>query len=638
MLSSRQSDWAGGAGKLKRPRRKCVSKYSRSSSSGGGESQAVTSSSSSSSSVSLGSLTPDCLEYICLYLDTESALALLQTCRIIHLKLRLSVSYWKHMCKLESFDEFNALKKEDDARDEERRTWCGEQFHSLNIDREKTTYWHRVFLRGTEMRRNIRRGRYELWRLYMTDKDSLPVKRMQHNTTGRELRAGHRGSKYNDQRRRVRIHRYWNEDYLVAIQHTCSHHGFNDIFVWRWAECQDPQFLYSRDLTPLYPTGLFPTAFFLWKQFLVLIPETGYINDERRLSSMIRVHDLSRDFSLAGQYDLPEGGRQRLVRPSPGSEAAHLHRLQDKAVAVCRAPTLTAFVFSLPDCRLLQTVSLPAGLEGDDMDQRFLMKDNTMFFMFHHPEFFNNLFNALEGGEPLQKRYGKLLTVNFSKYLKDETASIEMRVDHQFDTNEDYIEKISVIEQNKMACAFMSGKIAVRSILVTSDLTITYMDTLTVPCPGQLQDEHNLDYDEGDSDGPNLCTSSTGDLIIVFRHFTTGRKIHCYTSRGEVRYTLDLDEAGLQLEPRPGYVSLDLDGRFLCCADQNRIVLWESRSGRHVNTILIPDHYNYRDDPEESADRYCWKGHTDFAFTEDGIIIIHSQRNFPIAADVFLFW
>ena len=77
-------------------------------------------------------------------------------------------------------------------------------------------------------------------------------------------------------------------------------------------------------------------------------------------------------------------------------------------VAVCRAPTLTAFVFSLPDCRLLQTVcslqcctllcsvqvSLPAGLEGDDMDQRFLMKDNTMIFMFHHPEFFNNLFNA----------------------------------------------------------------------------------------------------------------------------------------------------------------------------------------------------------------------------------------------------
>ena len=30
-----------------------------------------------------------------------------------------------------------------------------------------------------------------------------------------------------------------------------------------------------------------------------------------------------------------------------------------------------------------------------------------------------------------------------------------------------------------------------------------------------------------------------------------------------------------------------------------------------------------QDDPEESGDKFCWKGHTDFAFTEDGIIVIH---------------
>jgi transcriptional/translational regulatory protein YebC/TACO1 len=33
-----------------------------------------------------------------------------------------------------------------------------------------------------------------------------------------------------------------------------------------------------------------------------------------------------------------------------------------------------------------------------------------------------------------------------------------------------------------------------------------------------------------------------------------------------------------------------------------------------------------------------WKGHTDFAFAEDGIIIVHSKRNFPAAADILLFW
>jgi hypothetical protein len=35
------------------------------------------------------------------------------------------------------------------------------------------------------------------------------------------------------------VQRYWNEDYLVVIQHTLSHQ-FNDIFVWKWDECQNP--------------------------------------------------------------------------------------------------------------------------------------------------------------------------------------------------------------------------------------------------------------------------------------------------------------------------------------------------------------------------------------------------------------
>ena len=110
---------------------------------------------------------------------------------------------------------------------------------------------------------------------------------------------------------------------------------------------------------------------------------------------MIRVHDLSRQFELVGQYDFPEHGLRRYLKISTGNEAAHLHKLGDKAVALCRTPNLLLFVFSLPDCKLLETITLPEDperpLELDDLDQRFLMKDNTMMFMFHHPEFFNHL-------------------------------------------------------------------------------------------------------------------------------------------------------------------------------------------------------------------------------------------------------
>ena len=82
----------------------------------------------------------------------------------------------------------------------------------------------------------------------------------------------------------------------------------------------------------------------------------------------------------------------------------------------------------------------------------------------------------------------------------------------------------------------------------------------------------------------------------------------------------------------------DIDGNFLCAADQDKIVIWNARNGKFIRSIAIPAHYDFREDKNERDDKYCWKGHTDFAFAEDGIIIIHSQRNFPIAADVMLFW
>ena len=69
-----------------------------------------------------------------------------------------------------------------------------------------------------------------------------------------DLQLTHAASPFNETRRRVRVNRYWNEEFLIVIQHNINH-SFNDIFVWKWKECQNPQFLYSHDLLPLYPTG-----------------------------------------------------------------------------------------------------------------------------------------------------------------------------------------------------------------------------------------------------------------------------------------------------------------------------------------------------------------------------------------------
>ena len=144
----------------------------------------------------------------------------------------------------------------------------------------------------------------------MTDVDNLPVKKMTQETESQDLQNVHTNSLYNDQRRRVRVNRYWNEDFLIVIQHNVNH-TFNDIFVWKWKECQKPQFLFSYDLLPLYPSGLFPTSFFLYKNFMVLMPETGYQKTKREFTSMIRVHDLDDGFKLVGSYDFPEDGNIR---------------------------------------------------------------------------------------------------------------------------------------------------------------------------------------------------------------------------------------------------------------------------------------------------------------------------------------
>ena len=316
-----------------------------------------------------------------------------------------------------------------------------------------------------------------------------------------------------------------------------------------------------------------------------------------------------------------------------------MHRVGDKAVALCRTPNLTFYVFSLPDCKLLESfpvLSDPRSLDSDELDQRFLMKDNTMMFMFHDPTFFNHLFEVEVG--PHIMKYGRLLQVDFTDYMKG-NGKIKMSLDNAFDNNLEYIEKICMTNVDKMTCILSSGALVVKEIKKTNEKTLSTTNQLFIGSTELLQEDYDEELDEEvDTDGPGLCSSNSGDLIVTLRHFTSGRKIHAYNQDGGLKYEICVDLPEYNLESRPGYLSIDMDGKFLVATDQTKMVVFESYTGRYIRTIELPAHYNIQEDRDEAADRFCWKGHTDFAFTEDGIIIIHSQRNFPVAADVFLFW
>ena len=91
-----------------------------------------------------------------------------------------------------------------------------------------------------------------------------------------------------------------------------------------------------------------------------------------------------------------------------------------------------------------------------------------------------------------------------------------------------------------------------------------------------------------------FCLS--GEVILVMRHFESGRRIHAYdiSRKGRVLYTINLDESSLKLTKIPGYISIDIDGNFLCAADQDKIVIWNARNGKYIRTIAIPAHYDHR--------------------------------------------
>ena len=75
-------------------------------------------------------------------------------------------------------------------------------------------------------------------------------------------------------------------------------------------------------------------------------------------------------------------------------------------------------------------------------------------------------------------------------------------------------------------------------------------------------------------------------------------------------------------------------------ADLSKVMIFNSKSGAYIRTIVLPNLFDTRSDQVEQYYRELDGGkcHTNFAFSEDGIIVFHSQRNFPIAADVLLFW
>ena len=110
-----------------------------------------------------------------------------------------------------------------------------------------------------------------------------------------------------------------------------------------------------------------------------------------KVTSLVRVHDLSDGFKLVGKFDFEEDSNLIRNRHSLVYKWANLNKLGDKAVALCRTPDFTFFIFTIPDCKLERYFTIKDKLETSyehlDLGQRVIIKDNMMIFFFFDPNF-----------------------------------------------------------------------------------------------------------------------------------------------------------------------------------------------------------------------------------------------------------
>ena len=142
-------------------------------------------------------------------------------------------------------------------------------------------------------------------------------------------------------------------------------------------------------------------------------------------------------------------------------------------------------------------------------------------------------------------KYGSLLHLDFdTNFIKEHK---------KFDSIVDPIMKMCLNNKSQITCIMSSGDIVVKDLDSSRVL-------LTVQVPEPLY----TDFDKMCRDKPILCCGADNDLIIAFRHFASGRKIHAYNKVGSLLYEINVDDPMYDLVPNRFTLSpgIDLKGRL----------------------------------------------------------------------------
>ena len=292
------------------------------------------------SNTSMTDLPQELVLHLCHYLDSRSLLAFLQTSKWLYHMLKDCNPFWKGVCVREELSNYGCLlTDEDDPEKQNKIGWAGLPMRVKPP--ADLPSWRRVFLKGLQMRRNIRRSNYEGWRIYANS--NVPVVKLSPdldlNSVKRQMGDFPKLSENDD----LKID--WDEKHLVVFHFFRGEGESCTIRLWDISE--EPQFLYSVDKGLECITDKVSVV----NDHVVIVPSWPL---EAR--AIVMTLDVKNEMAEVGKFIMADEQKQAAL--DEHWEHTQLRIIKNEAMVACRTPEWCIIVVSLPNCTPLFEVNL----------------------------------------------------------------------------------------------------------------------------------------------------------------------------------------------------------------------------------------------------------------------------------------
>jgi len=524
------------------------------------------------------------------WLDFDSSMKLLRTCRWFYLMLNTCESFWKAVCIKTEFASYSCLESDPPTS---RVGWAGIDMHNAsNKDREEVTgVWRKTFSRGIKMRRNVVAGNFQGWRLFSNSR--CPVTELtpslDMNKVKQRLGEFPKLSVNDD----LKID--WDDKHLILFHFFRGEGESCTIRVWDIED--EPKFLYEVDKGIEAITDKVSVH----NGHVVMVPSWPL-----EAHGIVMTLDINKNMTEAGKYLFPDEASRTAL--DENWEHTQLRVVRCKAMVVCRAPDWRVVITSLPDCTPLTTICLVPPVSPLYECQQIRSYKSTAVVLFTQKKDEHvcclvtiDIGDSREAGS-------KLRTTHVTQHVTD----VALYTDP---------EEIYLMKKNGNVVLYDAWEKR-ETVKITNR---NQMSSLPVTPDGS-------DYQLFVNGKEQICVMQSAPEA------SHGRNINVYSYEGTWMYEINLDLYKYGLS-RDESVCIYTNAAFLAAADSKRFVLFNVKDGSYVGIIQIPAHLERNKGKEEKDCMFEQTGLGLFIFDENKLIAVHDyERSFPAVLDIYKFW